>query len=338
MPRQSRIDAPGALHHIIARGIERRRIFRTKKDYLDFLDRLSSLLDSTGTRCYAWSLIPNHFHLLLKTGSVPIATLMRRLLTGYAVSFNLRHCRHGHVFQNRYKSILCQEETYLKELVRYIHLNPLRAGLVADLQALGRFTYSGHHILIGKKENDWQGVEPVLRLFGNKLNSCRKRYLQYIEDGVGQGRRSELIGGGLIRSLGGWSVAKSLGKDLVLRKGDERILGDSDFVDEILKESEESYLKRQEYQVKGIGQEQLQQAVAKIFEISVEDVMRPGKERWRVRARSLFCYWAVLELGISMTAMAKEIGLSVAAISKAVQRGEQYADQAGYSLDKELNV
>ena len=125
MPRQARIDAPGALHHIIARGIERRRIFRTRKDYLDFIDRLSSLLDSTGTRCYAWALIPNHFHLLLKTGSVPIATVMRRLLTGYAVSFNNRHCRHGHVFQNRYKSILCQEETYLKELVRYIHLNPL---------------------------------------------------------------------------------------------------------------------------------------------------------------------------------------------------------------------
>ena len=338
MPRQARIDAPGALHHVIARGIERRRIFRTKKDYVDFLARLSFLLGSTGTQCYAWSLIPNHFHLLLKTGSAPIATLMRRLLTGYAVSFNHRYGRHGHVFQNRYKSILCQEDTYLKELVRYIHLNPLRAGLVADLQALGRFAYSGHHILMGKKENDWQSMEPVLRLFGKKLTASRKQYLQYVEDGVEQGKRPELTGGGLIRSLGGWSVAKNLGKDLSFRKGDERILGDSDFVEEILKEAEESYLKRQRFLAKGIGLEQLQQTVATLFEISVDEVMGPGKERRRVRARSLLCYWAVRELEISMTDMAKEIGISVPAISKAVQRGEQYADQAGYSLAKVLNV
>jgi putative transposase len=135
MPRKARIDAAGALHHIIIRGIEGRKIFRGDEDLENFLDRLAGLLPKTQTRCFAWALLPNHAHLLLQTGVVPIASLMRRLLTGYAVFFNLRYYRHGHLFQNRYKSILCQEDTYLKELVRYIHLNPLRAGLVADLKS-----------------------------------------------------------------------------------------------------------------------------------------------------------------------------------------------------------
>ena len=117
MPRQARIDAPGALHHIICRGIERRDIFDDDIDRENFLDRLGNILTESSTPCYAWALIPNHFHLLLRTGNAPISTIMRRLLTGYAVSFNHRHRRHGHLFQNRFKSILCQEEIYLKELL-----------------------------------------------------------------------------------------------------------------------------------------------------------------------------------------------------------------------------
>ena len=137
MPRKSRIDTPGALHHIIARGIDRKNIFKDDKDRDNFLERLGAIIEETKTHCFAWALIPNHFHLLIKTGTTPISTVMRRLLTGYAVSFNRRHRRYGHLFQNRYKSILCQEDTYLLELVRYIHLNPLRAGIVNNLRTLG---------------------------------------------------------------------------------------------------------------------------------------------------------------------------------------------------------
>ncbi len=115
MPRKARIDAPGALHHIIVRGIEQRQIFRDDRDRDQFIQRLSDVLTETDTPCYAWALMPNHVHLLLKTGLTPIATIMRRLLTGYAVYFNRRHRRHGHLFQNRYKSILCQEEPYFRQ-------------------------------------------------------------------------------------------------------------------------------------------------------------------------------------------------------------------------------
>ena len=107
MPRQARIDAPGALHHIIVRGIERRKIFRSDYDRRNFLERLSELIPETHTYCFAWALLPNHFHLLLKTGVTPIANLMRRLLTGYARWFNKKCKRHGQLFQNRYKSFTC---------------------------------------------------------------------------------------------------------------------------------------------------------------------------------------------------------------------------------------
>ncbi len=122
MPRKARIDAAGALHHIIVRGIERRKIFWDDADRDSFVNRLGKVLIETHTDCFAWAMIPNHVHLLMRTGLTPIATVMRRLLTGYAVGFNRRHLRHGHLFQNRYKSIICQQDPYLLELVRYIHL------------------------------------------------------------------------------------------------------------------------------------------------------------------------------------------------------------------------
>jgi putative transposase len=129
MPRRARIDAAGALQHIICRGIQRCRIYRDDSDRQDFLGRLGQILRETRTPCYAWALMPNHFH-LLRTGNVPISSVMKRLLTGYAVRFNRRHRRCGHLFQNRYKFILCQEDAYLLELVCYIHLNPLRVSMV----------------------------------------------------------------------------------------------------------------------------------------------------------------------------------------------------------------
>ncbi len=161
MPRNARIDAPGALHHIIVRGIERRKIFNDDVDRINFLDRLGKVLSETHTKCFAWALIPNHFHLLLRTGACPLSTVMRRLLTGHAMNFNRRHRRSGQLFQNRYKSILCQEDTYLLELVRYIHLNPIRARLVADIKALDKYPFAGTPLSWGKRKKSGK----MMRMF-----------------------------------------------------------------------------------------------------------------------------------------------------------------------------
>ena len=205
MPRKARIDAPGALHHIIIRGIERKAIFNDNADRANFIERLDHIISETATGRYAWVLMSNHVHLLLKTGLAPIATVMRRLLTGYAVSFNRRYRRHGQLFQNRYKSFLREEDVYLKELVRYIHLNPLRAKIVEDLKALKQYQWCGHSVLMGKVEADFQDSAYVLRLFGQSKRSACWAYESFVFKGVKRGRRSDLVGGGLLRSVGGWA-------------------------------------------------------------------------------------------------------------------------------------
>ena len=130
MPRGPRLDTPGVLHHVMARAIERQLLFRDAHDRDDFVGRVAALAETGSFTVYAWALVPNHFHLLVRTGHRPLARSMRSLLTGYAGAFNRRHRRRGHLLQNRYKSIVCEEEPYFLELVRYLHLNPLRAGVV----------------------------------------------------------------------------------------------------------------------------------------------------------------------------------------------------------------
>ena len=295
MPRQARIDAPGALHHIIFRGIERRAIFKDRTDRTNFLIRLGTVLSETATPCYAWVLMYNHAHLLLKTGLTPVATVMRRLLTGYAQQFNRRHRRHGQLFQNRYKSFLCQEDAYLLELVRYIHLNPLRAGVVNDLKSLNNYAWCGHRVLMGKISYDWQDRDYVLRLFGEKEGPARRAYSAFIAKCQNQGRRYDLVGGGLIRSVGGWVALKSLQRDGIRVKGDERILGDGDFVEKVLKEGQEQMERRYEYQARGYDFDWLISQVARLFDMKAEEVTRPGRYPDTVKARSALCYWAKRE-------------------------------------------
>jgi len=202
MPRTARLDTPGILHHVMIRGIERRKIFTDNEDRDNFIDRLATLIPETKTQCYAWAFMPNHIHIFLRSGPSGISQFMRRLLTGYAVYFNRRHKRHGQLFQNRYKSIICQEDAYLQELVRYIHLNPLRAKIVKDMDELNRYPYSGHSAVMGKVKRGWQDIDYVLSYFGKNRRSARKKYLSYVEEGISMGRRPELVGGGLIRSMG----------------------------------------------------------------------------------------------------------------------------------------
>ena len=202
MPRQPRIDIPGLLQHVIFRGVARSDIFLDDEDREDFVRRLSLLLVDTETRCYAWALLSNHFHLLLMPTGTPLSSFMRRLLTGYAVSFNRRHQRSGHLFQNRYTSIVCEEEPYLLELLRYIHLNPLRAGMVKTLDELDRSPWSGHAVLMGNRSFPGQETDSVLERFGNKPATARRNYRQFVSDGMKDGQRRDLLGGGLKRSRG----------------------------------------------------------------------------------------------------------------------------------------
>lgn len=333
MPRTGRLDTPGLLHHIMIRGIERRKIFKDDKDRENLIERLSVLLPETKTQCYAWSFLSNHAHFLFRSGPHGIAGLMRRLLTGYAVSFNRRHRRHGQLFQNRYKSVICQEDCYFLELVRYIHLNPLRAKIVKDLKELDRFSYCGHSSLMGKKKRQWQSDEYVLGFFGKRVGKARKEYRSYVKKGISMGRRPELVGGGLVRSLGGWEEVKKMrlsGQDRI--KSDQRILGESEFVMDVLSEAEDNFSRKYRLKSQGHDFESVGKKVSLLFDLEKDYITARGRERDRVRARDLLCYWCAIELRIPIAELSKRLEMTLAAVSYAVKRGEKISKETGFHL------
>lgn len=186
---------------MIVRGINRQDTILGEEDRQPFCERLSGLLQGTRIECLAWALIPNPVHLLLRPHDVDLASFKRQLLTGYAVTFNLRHGREGRLFQNRCKPILCEEEPYLLELARCIHLDPLRVRVVASMEDLDRFAWAGHSVVMGMGTLDGQAVDEVLVRFGTRPGEARQRYREFIAAGVAAGQRQELVGGGLRRRL-----------------------------------------------------------------------------------------------------------------------------------------
>lgn len=316
MPRKSRMDAPGTLHHVMGRGIERTKIFRNQKDREDFLARLAILCRDGLVVVYAWALMPNHFHLLLRTGQQPLSTSMRKLLTGYVVNFNKRHKRSGHLFQNRYKSIVCEDDPYLLELTRYIHLNPLRAGLVDSLAELNEYPWSGHSVLMGTLHRDWQDQATVLAYFALALKEAQTAYERFVREGVAAGRRPELVGGGLIRSLGDWSQVISLRRKGETPSSDARILGRSDFVDRLHAEAED---KEKATLRLAIGKKDLSALLATITRnegVDASAVRSGGRKREVVRARKLLSQIAVCKMGYSGAEVARFLGLSTSAVNR----------------------
>jgi putative transposase len=320
MLRQARIDAPGALHHIIVRGIERTTVFVDDIDRNNFLERLSRHLSESQTACYAWALMTNHAHLLLRTGSCPIASIMRRLLTGYAVSFNRRHRRHGHLFQNRYKSILCEEDAYLKQLVAYIHLNPLRDGIVGDLPALKAYPFTGHSALMGQEDRPWQDTRYVLALFGRGLSEAKRNLQRHVAKWALKGRFQGLTGGGLIRSSGGWRAVRDAYRDGIRLASDERILGSSDFVERTLREAGEDHNRRVWLLSAGINLASVIEAVCRHLGVDQNGLDGRTKRAEIVRARALIACLATSEVSIPGSEVARRLNVDRSAVSRAVQR------------------
>ena len=272
-------------------------------------------------KVYAWVLLPNHFHLLCKTAKTPLSASMRRLLTGYAVKFNLRHKRSGHLFQNRYKSIVCQEDSYLAELVRYIHLNLLRAGVAKSLGELNRSPWSGHSALMGYQKRAWQDTEYVLSYFG-KGAGRRKKYLRYVKEGIKVGRRPELVGGGLIRSLGGWSEVLALRTRGERSAADERILGDGEFVKTVLKEWDE--IGRVNLRLQGIraSLSLLAEQICQDREVTMAELRSGSRRQVVLGAREEFSLIAVKGLGYSGAEVARYLGVTHSCVTRIVANGQ----------------
>jgi REP element-mobilizing transposase RayT len=208
MARKPRIEVEGGLYHVFTRGNNRQLIFHDDDDYLKLLSSLEVQKERLPFYLYAYCLMPNHFHLLIERREDSISRIMHRLLTGYSQHHNRRYRKVGHVVQGRYKSILCQTDRYLAELVRYIHLNPIRAKLVAEPED---YRYSGHRSYLGLDRSGLVDVDPVLRHFGARKKQARERYMAFVRDGKGSDDQGEFY-----------------------PSEEGRLLGNDEFVDEMI--------------------------------------------------------------------------------------------------------
>jgi REP element-mobilizing transposase RayT len=199
------VFASGLLYHVIVRGNQRRKTFRSDDDYKAYLDRLEKYRAKFHVRIYAYCLMPNHVHLLLETGSPPLAKFMQGLQQSYTQYFNRSYRKVGHLFQGRYKAIICDKDKYLLALVRYIHLNPVRARLAKRPE---RYPHSGHrsYLLNGTAKIIEAG--PILKLLGGK-----KGYGNFVLVGMSESHNDEYYAVEDQRFLGEEGFGEEISRD-----------------------------------------------------------------------------------------------------------------------------
>lgn len=272
------------------------------------MERLGRCVEKTGMIIYAWALIPNHFHILIRSGPKGLSHFMRRLLTGYAVSFNKRHKRAGHLFQNRYTSIVCEEDSYFMELVRYIHLNPVRAHVIHTLEELDSYPWSGHRTVMSEENLSWQDTAYVLQWFGNS----KEPYRAFLRRGL-DGPEPDLEGGGLIRSSGG-RVIPAQRRNPVL--ADQRVLGSGGIVEHLLRTKlTPKSLTHKERQRKA---DEILHARCKEGGVTLNQLQNGNRQRYVSRIRSEIARILIAELGLSCAETARKLGVSTVAAWKMV--------------------
>ncbi|MEK6742512.1 MAG: transposase [Nitrospirota bacterium] len=320
MPRRARLDATGALHHIMVRGIDKANIFRDAEDKTRFLERLGQNVQGSKCSIYAWVLMDNHVHLLFRSGKDGISAVMRKLLTWYAQYFNRKHSRKGHLFENRYKSILCDEDNYLLALVRYIHLNPIRAKVIEAMEALDRYPWTGHRVIIGKAKYEWMDTEIVLAQFGGTKRKAISEYRRFMQDGMDHGHDPQYSGGGLVRSLGGWSNVCAMRRKGQKEEVDERILGSGDFVHQVIKEAEEKSLRQMKLRRSGLTLIKIIEQECKNREITRKE-LESGSRRTEVSlARAEIARRGMKEIGLPAAEIARHLGVATSSITRAVEK------------------
>ncbi|MFH1288144.1 MAG: transposase [bacterium] len=318
MPRQARLDIPGALHHIMIRGINKSDIFVDDDDRNKFLERLGKNIIEGKCSIYAWVLMNNHVHILFKSGEKGISEVMRKLLTWYAQYFNRRHKRSGHLFENRYKSILCDEDRYLLSLVRYIHLNPIRSGMLKSIGALDNYRWSGHNAIIKNIDHEWMDKDYVLSQYSKRKTVAKRAYQIFIEEGLKDKR--EFSGGGLIRSAGGWSKVLSMRGRKGDEEFDERILGDSAFVHNMLKEAEEKEMRRLRLHKSGKNIANIIDEECKKSKINPGELKAGSRRRKVSEIRAIIAQRSIVELKLSFAEIALHLGVNTSAIKKCVDK------------------
>jgi REP element-mobilizing transposase RayT len=307
----------------MVRGNNKATIFNDDQDRSKFLERLGENITEAKCSVYAWVLMSNHVHILFKSGKKGISAVMRKLLTWYAVYYNRRHKRTGHLFENRYKSILCEEDRYLLALIRYIHLNPLRAEMVKTLDELDSYPWCGHGVVMGKNECLWMDTAYVLLQFNDTKRKSRNAYRKFVGEGIPLGRSTELTGGGLIRSKGGWSSVVSARRRGDREEFDERILGSGDFINEIYREAEKKQMRQMKIRRAGKNIDTIIKEECTKSRVSVNELQGGSRRRTVSDMRAKIAKRSLDELGLAMAEIARHVGVNTSSITRTIAKMEK---------------
>jgi len=307
MPRKPRIHYPGALYHVMLGGNGGCDVFADAKDRYRFFLLLQEMVERFGCRVYAYSLMDTHIHLALQVGEVELSKVMQNLSSRYTRWSNRRHQKTGHLFQGRYKAILVEEDAYLLQLVSYLHLNPVRAGMTADP---ADFSWSSHRAYLGQEIVPWLVCDLVLAQLSETPSHARKLFADFVAGEAGKGHRGEFHGRGSL---------------------DPRLCGEDDFQTEVLRQAQEMPLKRPDLIT-------TVQCVIDHFGCDLEKLRAPGQGRQLSQVRA-FVAWAVVTYSSStLTALGDLLSRDLSTLSSAVRRLDRQGskDDDLISIKKDL--
>jgi REP element-mobilizing transposase RayT len=260
MPRKPRIEFEGAFYHAIMRGNQRQKIFKETADHEKYRQILTIYRNRYRFSLYAYVLMSNHVHLLLETGETPLSKILQGVNQSYTMYFNRTYKTVGHLFQGRYKAILCDRETYLLGLLKYIHENPVRARIAETVDA---YPWSSHPAYAGKSNPlGLVTTDQVLRMFSENKTRARRKYLEFMD------------------------TEETLGKSDVYAAVDQRIQGDETFVDAVAAKAEE--IIKKEPKKRACSFSAIGEVIQKRYMVTLEQLRSPVKSENIMKGRRLF--------------------------------------------------
>jgi putative transposase len=285
MARKPRIEFEGGFYHVIARGNQRQKVFLEEGDFLKYLEFLSNYKDRYGFWIYAYVLMSTHVHLLIETGQVPLSKILQGINQRFTMYFNWRYGTVGHLFQGRYKAILCDKDAYLFSLVKYLHCNPVRAGMVKQPE---EYRWSSHREYFGMKRNGFVDTGLLLGMLSENLNRGRSLYREYM-------RKEE----------------KTSNEDFY-RTVDQRVLGDEVFVEQVRERAENRPLRGRRRHRVSLGE--IARGIEEVTGIGLSELRGKGKNSGVMEGRKLFSL-AGREYGYKGKEIAEFLGKDPAAVT-----------------------
>jgi REP element-mobilizing transposase RayT len=312
----ARLESPVSLFHIMAHSIEGKYLFLDDQDRNEFLSRFAKGLTGSDFQCYAWTLMDDHYHIFIKTSHLPLSKLMRALNSGYARYYNKKYGRRGYLFQDRFQSVLCQDQDYAVQLIKYIHLNPLRAGKVQSLEQLKDWVWCGHGFLLGPKNamgEKFQNRLECLRRFGDNETDAVKGYLQSLEQScLGDDNKTA----GKLPFKEAYEISGSC-------KGWPAVIGDSDFAKNAMEKYSRLCFQRKHRKADyTYVLDTISNKICTEYGITHDDLFKRGRKNKLSLARADFCYQSHLKELIPLSVIAGFLRTTISPIALLVKKGD----------------